>query len=166
MLTDNSFEFLICKDYLFVNAYSDFQESVDFCNYNNRELAKIKINSTRVGDDELIKCISKSTEIYYRIGLQFKNNEGTWVGKWSNGDQYEKNKEIRLFSPDHKKDECYDLTIDKLTGRLLKLKCGEPYYFLCKTPEKIKGTKYFKDKAEISTTTNNIDNFYVIASYL
>ena len=150
-----------CNDYLFVNKQKTFEDSISFCKYNSRELAKIKIKSTNVDhkssyvdDDKLKEYLSKAKYNYYRIGLKIKNNEGTWVGKWSNGDNYDVSEKIDLFKPEHENNKCYDVIINKSSGWISKIRCADSFHFLCKKPEE--RTQSSKGEYHPPTTTSTV----------
>ena len=128
-------DYLICKDFLFVNKTKQFEESIEHCKNLNYELAKIKIKDGKADDDELKKYLSKVLyNYYYRICLQFRKIAGTWVGQWANGDRYD-NGELEIRQG-HESDKCFDVIIYKDMKSLFRIKCDVPVEFICRKPQK------------------------------
>ena len=128
-------KYQICNEFLFVNKQMNFEDSVEYCEGHKYELAKINIKSGNADDDELRKYSSELFYNYYRIGLQFRNKDGSWFGQWLNGDSYDTTSsgEIDIFN-NIVNDECYDVIINRDLKRLQRISCGRSDQFLCKKP--------------------------------
>ena len=130
---------LICGEFMFAYKLLDLDDSVKYCKKHNYELAEIKVKSGNVDEPELAKYSSQvSSFSIYRIGLKFQNENGTLVGRWSNGDKYDalSSGEIKLFGKSHENNSCYQVVMRIKRERLLKVRCSGSNYFVCRKAEK------------------------------
>ena len=160
-LLDKPYDFVECGEFLFINKQSNYEDSINICKNHGYELAYINIMSGLAVETGLKENTYKQLNYfqlnkeYYRVGLRFLYENGTWRAKWSNGvfDDVLKIDDVRLVDS-HKNDNCYDVLIYKNMKDIFRVDCNRSDVFLCRKPTIINETKSTEGTIHPPTTTS------------
>ena len=124
---------------MFVYEYLSFQDSTEFCKNQGYQLAKIKIKHGNVDDNKLENfSVYSGVFFWLRVGLKFLNENGTWSGKWVDGENYDEasSGDIKLYKDVYRIKNCHEVVVDMRNMKsIFKTLCGNRYFFLCRKQE-------------------------------
>ena len=136
---NNGHKLLKCRNFLFIDTESNYEDSIKLCKVFNHELAVVDIKSGRVSGNSLkrlTKKIKKQLPSFsdglYGIGLKFQRVNETFEGNWVNRKKFnvQNNKKVKHYL-NLLEFDCIRVLVD-VTSQSLELdSCNNSYQPLC-----------------------------------